>query len=207
VARGLQGGAAYDHGIEVHPLTPDRWRDFVDLFERPGPRGGRGIASNGCWCMWWRRHRDHAQNRRSMQALVRGGDEPGLLAYDGGVAVGWISVAPKQELGTLARSRRYGGDADNDRVWAIVCFYVHANARHRGVAAVLLRAALEYARERGARVVEAYPHDRRPDYMGSRELFERQGFKPFREAEPRTVMRRRLSGRRPTARRRDRAAP
>ena len=32
--------------IAFHPLTPDRWADFEDLF---GPdRGG----NSGCWCLW-----------------------------------------------------------------------------------------------------------------------------------------------------------
>ena len=33
--------------LDIHPLTPDRWDDFEELF---GERGAYG----GCWCMWWR---------------------------------------------------------------------------------------------------------------------------------------------------------
>ena len=39
--------------ITVHPVTKERWADLVELFERPGPRGGSPMPAN-CWCMWWR---------------------------------------------------------------------------------------------------------------------------------------------------------
>jgi hypothetical protein len=36
--------------IEVRPLTPERWPDFVDLFSRRDPRGGsRNSPAFGCW--------------------------------------------------------------------------------------------------------------------------------------------------------------
>ena len=38
--------------VDVHVVTPDRWGDVVDLFERPGPRGGTP-QTNGCWCQFW----------------------------------------------------------------------------------------------------------------------------------------------------------
>src|SRR5919197_2497649 len=66
--------------VEIAPVTPDRWRDFVDLFSRRGPRGGVGPIH--CSCMWWRkRGRSHERNREAMEVIVRGGGEPGLLAY------------------------------------------------------------------------------------------------------------------------------
>lgn len=190
--RRLQGGAAYDQVIEVHPLTPDRWLDFLDLFERRGPRGGQGMQSNGCWCMWWReRTGDARRNKAALRELVREGREPGLLAYDEGTPVGWLSLGPREEFGQLLRSPKYRPERPEDGIWSIVCFYVHASARHRGVAETLLRASLDYARTRGAKALEAYPHVR-GDYMGSPELFERGGFTAVRSIEPRLVMRRRV---------------
>ena len=174
--------------MTIEPLTPDRWPDFVDLFERRGPRGGSGPIH--CSCMWWReRGRSHEANRQAMEAIVRAGDEPGLLAYEDGVAVGWVSVAPREHYGQLTRSRTYAPPGDDPGVWSIVCFYIHARARHRGVARGLLEAAVEHALARGATAVEAFPHRRRPDYMGSEALFAGAGFERVREAGPRTVVR------------------
>jgi ribosomal protein S18 acetylase RimI-like enzyme len=192
--------------VEVHSLTPDRWVDFVDLFERKGPRGGQGMQSNGCWCMWWReRTGDAARNKNTLRALVEERREPGLLAYEDGLAVGWLSLGPRPELRQLARSKKYAPPKEQPGSWAIVCFYVHAAARHRGVADALVEAAVDHVRARGGRLIEAYPH-RKGDYMGSKELFERSGFTLDRVVEPRFVMRRRVSARRPTARARGRAA-
>jgi GNAT superfamily N-acetyltransferase len=50
-------------------------------------------------------------------------------------------------------------------VWAVVCFFVPAKMRRRGVSRVLLAAALDLARTHGARTVEAYPVE------GTRNLF------------------------------------
>ncbi len=43
----------HDPHVEVHVVTPDRWNDLVQLFERKGPRGGVPIPGH-CWCMLWR---------------------------------------------------------------------------------------------------------------------------------------------------------
>jgi hypothetical protein len=37
-----------------HPLTPERWGDFEQLFEEHG-------IQNGCWCMYWRAKRADCQ--------------------------------------------------------------------------------------------------------------------------------------------------
>jgi ribosomal protein S18 acetylase RimI-like enzyme len=143
-----------------------------------------------CWCMWWRhRGKSHAANRTAMRRLVKSGAEPGLLGYEEGRPVGWISIAPKAEYGHLSRSRSYASD-DDEGVWSIACITIAAEARHRGAHDALVRAAVEHALARGARAVEAYPHRRRPDYMGYPSPFERARFGPVREAGPRLVMRR-----------------
>jgi len=174
--------------MEIHPVTPDRWDDLADLFTRKGPRGGTPMTA-GCMCMFWR-HRtgSGAKNRRNMRTIVKGGGEPGLLAYLDGEAVGWVSVAPRAEYGQLLRSRAYGPADDEQGVWSIVCFHVDPRAKKQGVASALMEAAVEHAFARGARAVEAYPHVS-GDYMGWREGYERLGFEPVRDAGVRTVMR------------------
>ncbi len=174
--------------LDIAPATPDRWKDLVQLFERKGPRGGTPVT-DGCWCMWWRqRTGNRDRNKRAMAGLVRGGREPGLIAYESGTPVGWVSVGPRNEFGQLVRSRTYGPTVDEQGVFSIVCFYVHPTAKRRGVATELLRAAVQLAVDRGASSVEAYASDP-GDYMGARKAFERLGFKAVRPAGKRTVMR------------------
>jgi GNAT superfamily N-acetyltransferase len=182
--------------LEIHPVTPERWPHLVELFERRGPRGGhRNTPAYGCWCMYWReRMLPHGEpKKRAMAALVRAGCEPGLLAYGGGVPVGWVSVAPREEYTALLRSPQYrprdggGGPA----VWSIVCFVVDRDAQRQGIASALLDSAVEHAFAHGASSVEAYPHAADPrDYMGHTDLYRRAGFTHVRDANKRTIVRR-----------------
>src|SRR5215207_10223851 len=148
-------------GLEVHPVTADRWRDLVELFERRGPRGGsRNSPAPGCWCMYWRnRALAHGTpKKRALGSLVRAGREPGLVGYESGVPVGWISIAPREEFRDLLRSPQYRPRDDDEDVWSVVCFVIDRPARRRGVAGALLEAAVDHARSCGGRSVEAYAH-------------------------------------------------
>lgn len=178
---------AGDTSVDVVPVTRDRWDDLVGLFERKGPRGGTPVTA-GCWCMWWRERTGSAErNKRAMETLVREGREPGLLAYESGLPVGWVSVGRREEYGQLVRSRTYRPVDDDPGIWAIVCFYVDPRAKRQGVSTALLEAAVEHALDRGATAIEAYPHER-GDYMGLPESFARLGFEPVRSAGKRTIM-------------------
>jgi GNAT superfamily N-acetyltransferase len=182
--------------LEIHALTPARWADFVELFERRGPRGGhRNSPAPGCWCMYWRdRSLAHGDpKKRAMQKLVREARETGLLAYAGGTVVGWVSVAPREQYEAILRSPQYrpreagGGGA----VWSIVCFVVDRPVRGNGIAAALLDAAVAHAFAQGASSVEAYPHvSDEKDYMGPMGLYRAAGFQRVRDAGKRTIVRR-----------------
>jgi GNAT superfamily N-acetyltransferase len=181
--------------LEIHPVTPERWADMVELFERRGVRGGRrNTPAYGCWCMYWRdRTLAHGEpKKRAMAKLVRSGREPGLLAYDDGSPVGWIAIARRAEYTAIVRSPQYrpreeGGGA---AVWSIVCFTIDKDARRQGVASALLDAAVAHAFAHGATSVEAYPHvGNAGDYMGNTELYSRAGFAHVRDANKRAIVR------------------
>jgi GNAT superfamily N-acetyltransferase len=189
--------------LKYHPLTPDRWDDFEALF---GPRG----ACGGCWCMYWRLPRKDFEagksggNRIALRTIVQGGREPGLLAYDGGRAVGWCSVAPRAEFDYLARSRVLR-PIDDTPAWSVSCLFVAKEFRGRGVAVGLLKAAAGFVKAHGGRVIEGYPvvPRKRPmpavlAWTGTPAAFERAGFAPAAVSPTgRPIMRRRL-GRSPT---------
>jgi GNAT superfamily N-acetyltransferase len=196
--------------VEVHPLTPERWKDFERLF-----RGGPYVGT--CWCMFWRSTRNRFNeglkdggkgNRRDMKDVVGGGDTPGILAYVDGEPAAWCSIAPRESYGSLERSRRYPR-IDRKPVWSIVCFYIPKEHRGRALMAALLEGAMEHARAHGASLIEAYPVE--PDkkiapgdaYMGVRSAFEQAGFREVARApNGRPVMRRALRARVPARRRR-----
>jgi ribosomal protein S18 acetylase RimI-like enzyme len=185
--------------LDVRPLTPERWDDLVELFERPG-----GSIVRGCWCMYYRKTGGHGgvgpaePNRRALKALVDSGYVPGLIGYDNGNPVGWISLSPREDYLKLRRSPIMK-PVDDKPVWSIVCFYVEPQARGRGVSEALLAGAMEFARSRGATLLEAYPVDKpessHPDFMffGAKRMFDRAGFKEIaRRKETRPVVRRGL---------------
>jgi GNAT superfamily N-acetyltransferase len=93
-----------------------------------------------------------------MRSLVDAGEVPGLLAYADGVIAGWCSVAPRSRLPGL-QYRQALQAIDDQPVWSIVCFFVAREFRRHGLMSELLRAALRFAREHGASIVEAYPKE------------------------------------------------
>jgi len=145
--------------VEIVPLTSDRWDDVATLF-------GEGGDPRTCWCMYWRvRSRDWwfanaGELRDGFQRLVDEGRDPapGLLAYASGRAVGWVSVAPREDYERLTNSR-VRPRIDDVLAWSIVCFVVSRSVRGRGLTTRLLDAAMDYAVERGAPALEAYPVD------------------------------------------------
>jgi GNAT superfamily N-acetyltransferase len=173
--------------IEVHPLTPDRWNDLVELF---GPERG---ASGGCWCMFWRQSRADWKartrhgNRAKIRRLVKPRKPPGLLAYRDGVPVGWVSIAPRDEFPRLNASQ-YLKPVDRKNVWAVVCFYIRRGHRKSGVASALLEAAVASARRRGARIVEGYPvagtMESGDAWTGVPSMFFKAGFKEVERRHP-----------------------
>lgn len=191
--------AAGRASIEVHPVTPDRWADLVELFQRPGPRGGRQVSAN-CWCMYWRRRGNVFDdqwgdgNKRALGEIVRAGREPGLLAYLDGEAVGWVSVAPRDEFPRIEHSPTIR-PIDDKPVWSINCFYIHRSAKRNGVARALLRAAVDHARAHGATLVEGYPvrpGDGDP-FTGFEDMFLAEGFREVARRSPRrSIVRRAL---------------
>jgi len=190
--------------VSVVPLTPEGWDDLVDLF---GPRG----ADAGCWCMFYRLSNrewtwDGADGRKAalLRLAAAGDPAPGLLAYNGQQAVGWVGLGPRTSFERLSRSRKYP-PLDDLPVWSVVCFYIRASARSRGIGAALLDAAVAYARAQGAAGVEAnaVAPTRRLSaanaYHGTVSMFERAGFRraravPSTSADERWVMRLEFEG-------------
>jgi GNAT superfamily N-acetyltransferase len=198
--------------ISVRPLTPNNLPDLASLFEQGGD-------PKWCWCAYFRiRGFDFssggkARHRGVMESAVaetaKDGRAPGLVAFDGDEAVGWISIGPREDYERLAHSTVLK-PVDDKPVWSIVCFVVGRRSRGQGVARTLLDAGVDYAREHGATLLEAYPvevskGERIPAanlYQGTLAMFERAGFdvvaRRSRPGSPtlRPIVRRRL---RPTA--------
>ncbi len=140
-------------------------------------------------------------NRADLKALVDADPPPGLIAYRGKVPVGWVTLGPREEFRRLEKSPVMK-PVDEKPVWSIICFVVPSAHRGQGVALALLRAAIAYARKRGATLLEAYPVDkagRSADdtmWFGAKSMYDRAGFKEVARRKPaRPVVRRRVRSR------------
>ncbi len=116
------------------------------------------------------------------------GATSGLVAYVDGDPAGWVAVEPRTAYPKLRTSRVPWSGRDEDKgddgVWAVTCFVVRKGYRGRGLTYPLARATIDFARERGARAVEAYPMITQPGrevtwgelHVGARQVFEDAGF-------------------------------
>jgi len=192
--------------VDVRPVTSETWDALADLFREGGdPRW--------CWCQYWRlRSKDFSaakvpELRERLHGEALSPQPPGLVAFDGDRAVGWVSIGPRTDYERIVRSRVIP-TIDDRPVWSIVRFAVSPAARGRGVARALLEGAIAYAGERGAVALEAYPvrvgdgEAIHPEsaFSGTLPMFERAGFRVVadRASDPsssrqRVVVRRELS--------------
>jgi GNAT superfamily N-acetyltransferase len=184
--------------FEVHPASKERWANLAALFDEPIVRT--------CFCMYYRKTGSGTgvgrENRRAMKALVDGGSVPGLIGYENGVPVAWVSLGPRDDYPKLRRSPVMK-PVDDRPVWSIVCFFVVRSARGRGLSERMLQAGVDYARASGARLLEAYPvdTDQRTDpdsmFFGAKSMYDRAGFREVARRRPRRpVVRKALRPRR-----------
>jgi GNAT superfamily N-acetyltransferase len=192
--------------LDIQPLKPERWQDLVRLFNAPG-----GSQVRGCWCMCYRRsgrtgvpdgmsRPEHA--KCSLKALVDAGTVPGLIGYRDGEPVGWLSLGPREDYARLERSPVMKS-VDAKPVWSVVCFYTAKSMRGQHVAEAMLAGAIDYARSCGARLIEAYPVDRKQRsaddamWFGGKAMYDRAGFTEVARRKPtRPVMRKALRAKR-----------
>jgi len=179
---------------KIVPANEASWDDLQAVF------GTRGDASR-CWCQRfkmapgesWRSVGAAGHARRLREQTHCGHPESettsGLVAYLDGEPVGWCAVEPRTAYPRLLLKTRVpweGRDEDkaDDSVWAVTCFVTRAGCRRRGISRALARAAVEFARERGARALEGYPMIDEPAqgwllgelHVGSRSVFADAGF-------------------------------
>jgi GNAT superfamily N-acetyltransferase len=189
---------------ETHPVTPDRFEDFVDVINK-------NRRANHCWCLSHRltageiAELGDGSRERAMRRLCERENPPGVVTYLDGEPVGWCNIGPRSEITRLARSRLIR-PIDDVPVWSIICVIVRPGHRRQGVTQHLIEGAVEYAGSRAAPAVEAYPVDPpgRMDltmaFVGTRTMFERAGFRVVGTTDatasgmPRLIMRRDIGG-------------
>ncbi|MFL6136979.1 MAG: GNAT family N-acetyltransferase [Frankiaceae bacterium] len=193
-----------DDQLTIVPANDASWDDLAAIF-------GTADYPSRCLCQrfkvtgWlWR---DTTLEERA--AMLRAGtacgdpDAPatsGLVAYLEDEPVGWVAVEPRTAYPKLRTLRVPWTGRDEDKgdggIWAVTCFTVRKGYRGRGLTYPLARATIGFARERGARALEAYPMITQPGkeitwgetHVGTRQVFADAGFEEIGHPTPRRVI-------------------
>jgi GNAT superfamily N-acetyltransferase len=152
--------------ISIVPANEASWEDLQTIF------GTRGQGAR-CYCQRFKLkpHEAFAKFPAEERAFrlrqqtdcghPESDETSGLVAYLDDEPVGWCAVEPRTAYEGLVRNNRVpwegrSEDKTDDTVWAVTCLFTRAGYRKRGISKALARAAVGFARERGARALEAY---------------------------------------------------
>lgn len=164
--------------IAVKKLTSDTWNDFVSLVQTDA-------QCSECWCL---NHREPAgcptgaAAQTKMQQLTTENKVGGLLAYQDQKCVGWIAIDPMTEL--VGHDCQSSGKPNE---WSIHCIFVRDGFRGQGISTELIRAAIDFAKSKGAKLISAFPipsvnRNRFPaneaEFSGRFSTYSKLGFKP-----------------------------
>jgi GNAT superfamily N-acetyltransferase len=189
--------------MRIVPANEASWDDLQAIF------GTRGQAFT-CQCQRYRLRRREAFRSFPVEERadrLRGQTDcghpeadatSGLVAYLDGEPVGWCAVEPRTAYEGLIRNNRVpwtnrDEDKADDSVWAVTCLLTRAGFRKRGVSRALATAAVDFARDRGARAIEGYPITTKEViqeelHVGTVSVFADAGFAEVTHPSPRRLV-------------------
>jgi GNAT superfamily N-acetyltransferase len=189
--------------MRIVPANEASWDDLQAIF------GTRGQAFT-CQCQRYRLRRREAFRSFPVEERadrLRGQTDcghpeadatSGLVAYLDGEPVGWCAVEPRTAYEGLIRNNRVpwtnrDEDKADDSVWAVTCLLTRAGFRKRGVSRALATAAVDFARDRGARAIEGYPITTKDViqeelHVGTVSVFADAGFAEVTHPSPRRLV-------------------
>lgn len=134
--------------IQIKPLSNLTWNNFVELMESDS-------QCRDCWCL---NHRAQsgcptgADAKDKMKELVDDNIAHGLLAFKNNECIGWVSVDPMASL--VGHDCQPSGKQDE---WSIHCLFVKDGFRGSGLSSEMIKAAIEYAKNKNAKIISAFP--------------------------------------------------
>ena len=190
--------------LSIIPANQASWADLQAVF-------GTADYPGMCYCQHYKTRDCHwsslsGEERQGRLREQTRCDDPraqttsGLVAYLGHEPVGWVAVEPRTAYPRLAKVRTvWSGrqeDKTDDGVWAVTCFVTRKGYRKRGITYALAAATVGFARDQGARALEAYPMITSPGkeitwgelHVGSRQVFADAGFTEVSQPSPRRVV-------------------
>ena len=190
--------------LSIIPANQASWADLQAVF-------GTADYPGMCYCQHYKTRDCHwsslsGEERQGRLRAQTRCDNPrakttsGLVAYLGHEPVGWVAVEPRTAYPRLPKVRTvWSGrqeDKTDDGVWAVTCFVTRKGYRKRGITYALAAATVGFARDQGARALEAYPMITSPGkeitwgelHVGSRQVFTDAGFTEVSHPSPRRVV-------------------
>jgi GNAT superfamily N-acetyltransferase len=192
--------------LTIAPANEASWEDIQAVF---GTRGAAAV----CRCHRYKLKPKEAfskfpveERAARLRAQTNAGhpEAPttsGIVGYLDGEPVGWCAVEPRPAYEGLLRVYKvpWAGrseDKTDEGIWAVTCFVVRAGHRRQRISYALARGAVDFARERGARALEAYPMITEPGkdiiwdeiHVGARSVFEAAGFTQVHQPTIRRVV-------------------
>jgi GNAT superfamily N-acetyltransferase len=159
-------GVEATNEVTIVPANEASWEDLRAIF------GDRGYAAY-CQCQKYKMHswaewrelqvagRMERLREETQCGYPSASTTSGLVAYVDGEPAGWCAVEPRTAYPRLLRTpvpwKGRDEDKSDDEIWAVICFATRAGFRRRGVSRALAHATVEFARQHGARALEAYP--------------------------------------------------
>jgi GNAT superfamily N-acetyltransferase len=197
-------GPITDDQLRIVPANEASWNDLTTIF---------GTTDYACRCQcqrfkvrgWFWRDTTLEQRSAMLRSQTGCGNPnatvtSGLVAYVDHEPAGWAAVDSRVAYPKLRTSRvpwtGRAEDKDDAGIWAVTCLVVRKSHRGRGLTYPLARAAIDFARERGARAIEAYPMITEPGreitwgelHVGPRQAFLDAGFREVSRPTGRRVV-------------------
>jgi len=190
--------------LSIIPANQASWADLQAVF-------GTADYPGMCYCQHYKTRDCHwsslsGEERQGRLREQTRCDDPraqttsGLVAFLGHEPVGWVAVEPRTAYPRLPKVRTvWSGrqeDKTDDGIWAVTCFVTRKGYRKRGITYALAAATVGFARDQGARALEAYPMITSPGkeitwgelHVGSRQVFADAGFTEVSQPSPRRVV-------------------
>ena len=191
--------------IEIRRLTPNLAADYVHFFDIT-PHDDN-VDEHKCYCVCWcnddyeGKDLSTAEKRRKCAfQYVNDNNIQGYLAYNGDEIVGWCNANTKSDCLKCASWRRFMGyvplDEPSIKVKSIFCFVITPEMKRKGIATQLIERVCNDAIEDGFDFIEVYPFKessyQSSDGGGYFEMYRKNGFYVFAEAEQGLIMRKQL---------------
>jgi len=191
--------------ITILPANKASWDDLETIL------GGAHGDHAGCWCQRFKlsgrdfHHRTVTPSQRAHRLRdqthcgePRARKTSGLVAYIGKEPIAWCAVEPRCAYIRLGQSPWKGRaeDPKDETIWALTCFVVRTGFRRTHITYTLARAAIDFARQRGARALEGYAMITEPGqtitwgelHVGARSAFAAAGFREVHQPSRRRVV-------------------